>query len=53
MIDRRDRHSTASGVSGVTVRVPSDTGGPLSLVVGPPALRASLSLACDMSSPAV
>ena len=46
MIDRRVRHSTASGVSGVTVRIPSATGGPFSFwLPGPPAWSASRSLA--------
>ena len=42
------RHSTASGVSGVTLSTPSATGGPFSLVPGPPAIRASRSLAWDI-----
>ena len=40
------RHSKASGVSGVTVNIPSATGGPFSFCPGPPAFRASRSLAC-------
>ena len=42
------RHSIASAVSGVTERTPSATGGPLSLVEGPPAVSASLSRACEL-----
>ena len=42
------RHSIASAVSGVTERTPSATGGPLSLVEGPPDVRASLSRACEL-----
>ena len=45
MTERRLRHSIASGVSGVTVSVPSATGGPFSLVLGPPAVSASRSRA--------
>jgi hypothetical protein len=42
------RHSIASAVSGVTERTPSATGGPLSLVEGPPAVSASRSRACEL-----
>lgn len=44
MTERRERHSMASGVSGVTESTPS---GPFSLLLGPPAVRASFNL-CDM-----
>lgn len=42
--DLRLLHSMASAVSGVTLSTPSATGGPLSLLLGPPAVRASRSL---------
>lgn len=41
--DLRLRHSIASAVSGVTLSTPSDRGGPLSLLLGAPAVRASRS----------
>lgn len=41
--DLRLRHCMASAVSGVTLSTPSATGGPLSLLLGPPAVRASRS----------
>lgn len=51
MADRLLFHSRASGVSGVTVRTPSATGGPFSFCVpGPPAFNASLRRACPMPS---
>lgn len=42
------RHSIASAVSGVTDSTPSATGGPLSFVLGPPAVSASRSRACEL-----
>ena len=51
--DLLDRHSTASGVSGVTESTPSALGGDLSLVEGAPAVSASFSRCCELDLPAM